>query len=157
MVRGPTNGVRQRLSGKIAVYFVKKERETEMKKGKLTIMFLAVLGCSLILAGCDGGEKEKDEAIAEAAEARANLAKAQVALAKTEKEKDNLKSELAAAIEARAKLQEQVSELAKGRDEAVAKAKIAEEQVEIGEKGNTCVLTKSEWETLKQKILNKEI
>ena len=30
MVRGPTNGVRQRLSGKTAVYFVKKERETEM-------------------------------------------------------------------------------------------------------------------------------
>ncbi len=35
--------------------------------------------------------------------------------------------------------------------------KIDEEQVEIGEKGNTCVLTKSEWETLKQKILNREI
>ncbi len=35
--------------------------------------------------------------------------------------------------------------------------KIDEEHVEIGEKGNICVLTRSEWEVLKQKILNKEI
>ncbi len=35
--------------------------------------------------------------------------------------------------------------------------KIADEHIEIGEKGNVCVLTKSEWETLKQKILNREI
>lgn len=35
--------------------------------------------------------------------------------------------------------------------------KIDEEHVEIGEKDNICVLTKSEWETLKQKILNREI
>ena len=35
--------------------------------------------------------------------------------------------------------------------------KIAEERVEIGEKDNVCVLTKSEWKTLKQKILNREI
>ncbi len=35
--------------------------------------------------------------------------------------------------------------------------KIDDERVEIGEKGNSCVLTKSEWETLKQKILNKEV
>lgn len=35
--------------------------------------------------------------------------------------------------------------------------KIDDKRVEIGEKGNTCVLTKSEWQTLKQKILNGEI
>ena len=35
--------------------------------------------------------------------------------------------------------------------------KIDNERVEIGEKGNVCVLAKSEWETLKQKILNGEI
>ncbi len=35
--------------------------------------------------------------------------------------------------------------------------KIDDEHVEIGEKDNVCVLTKSEWETLKQKILNREI
>ena len=35
--------------------------------------------------------------------------------------------------------------------------KIDEEHVEIGEKDNTCILTKSEWEALKQKILDGEI
>ncbi len=35
--------------------------------------------------------------------------------------------------------------------------KIADEHVEIGEQDNVCVLTKSEWEVLKQKILNREI
>ena len=35
--------------------------------------------------------------------------------------------------------------------------KIDEKHVEIGEKDNVCVLTGSEWETLKQKILDKEI
>ena len=35
--------------------------------------------------------------------------------------------------------------------------KITDEYVEIGEKDNTCVLTKAQWETLKEKILKKEI
>ncbi len=35
--------------------------------------------------------------------------------------------------------------------------KIADEHVEIGEKDNVCVLTKSQWETLKEKIINKEV
>ncbi len=35
--------------------------------------------------------------------------------------------------------------------------RIKEKQVEIGEKANTCVLTKAQWETLKEKILNKEL
>jgi hypothetical protein len=35
--------------------------------------------------------------------------------------------------------------------------KLAEDHVEIGEDGNLCVLTQSEWETLKTKILNKEL
>ncbi len=35
--------------------------------------------------------------------------------------------------------------------------KIADEYVKIGEKDNICVLTKSEWEILKQKIVNKKI
>ncbi|MBI4267883.1 MAG: hypothetical protein HY662_03755 [Chloroflexi bacterium] len=35
--------------------------------------------------------------------------------------------------------------------------KIDDEHVEIGEKGNLCVLTKDEWETLKQIILSGEI
>jgi hypothetical protein len=35
--------------------------------------------------------------------------------------------------------------------------KITDAQVEIGEKGNSCVLTKEQWETLKDKILKKEL
>jgi len=35
--------------------------------------------------------------------------------------------------------------------------KVADDHVEIGEKGNLCVLTSEEWGTLKSKILSKEI
>jgi len=35
--------------------------------------------------------------------------------------------------------------------------KVTKARVKIGEKGNTCILTKPEWETLKGKILNKEL
>lgn len=35
--------------------------------------------------------------------------------------------------------------------------KITGTQVEIGEKDNTCVLTREQWEVLKEKILKKEI
>ena len=35
--------------------------------------------------------------------------------------------------------------------------KITDIQVEIGEKDNTCVLTKEQWGVLKEKILKKEI
>jgi hypothetical protein len=36
-------------------------------------------------------------------------------------------------------------------------AKLGDDRVEIGEEGNLCVLTTEEWETLKSKILSKEI
>jgi hypothetical protein len=35
--------------------------------------------------------------------------------------------------------------------------KITDSHVEIGEKDNTCVLTMTEWEILKEKILNEEL
>jgi hypothetical protein len=35
--------------------------------------------------------------------------------------------------------------------------KLGDERVEIGEPGNLCVLTTAEWETLKSKIINKEL
>ncbi len=35
--------------------------------------------------------------------------------------------------------------------------KITDERVEIGERDNTCVLTKEQWETLREKILNKDL
>jgi hypothetical protein len=44
-----------------------------------------------------------------------------------------------------------------GKDSCCPVVKIADERIEIGEQGNLCVLTKSEWETLKQKVLSREI
>ncbi len=41
--------------------------------------------------------------------------------------------------------------------EACPVVRITDERVEIGEENNICILTKSEWETLKQKILDREI
>ena len=35
--------------------------------------------------------------------------------------------------------------------------RVTDAEVEIGEKGNSCVLTKEQWETLKDKILKKEL
>ena len=35
--------------------------------------------------------------------------------------------------------------------------KIDNDRVEIGEAGNLCVLSRREWEVLKQKILDKEV
>ncbi|MBI4186363.1 MAG: hypothetical protein HY530_02510 [Chloroflexi bacterium] len=35
--------------------------------------------------------------------------------------------------------------------------KIADDRVEVGEEGNLCVLTRQEWEALKQKVLSGEI
>ena len=35
--------------------------------------------------------------------------------------------------------------------------KITETQVEICEKDNLCVLTREQWETLKEKVLSKEL
>ena len=35
--------------------------------------------------------------------------------------------------------------------------KITKARVEIGEKNNTCILTKAQWQVLKEKILKKEL
>jgi hypothetical protein len=35
--------------------------------------------------------------------------------------------------------------------------KLMDDKVEIGEKGTICVLTMEQWESLKKKILNKEL
>jgi hypothetical protein len=44
-----------------------------------------------------------------------------------------------------------------GQDSCCPVVKIADEHVEIGEKDNVCVLAKSEWEALREKILSREI
>jgi len=43
------------------------------------------------------------------------------------------------------------------KDSCCPVIKITGERVEIGEKDNVCVLTKSEWEALKEKIMNGEV
>jgi hypothetical protein len=35
--------------------------------------------------------------------------------------------------------------------------RVADDHIEIGEEGNLCVLTSEQWETLKSKILSKDI
>jgi hypothetical protein len=35
--------------------------------------------------------------------------------------------------------------------------KITDDKIEIGEKGNLCVLTREQWEAFKAKIINKEL
>ncbi len=44
-----------------------------------------------------------------------------------------------------------------GQDSCCPVVKLTDKHVEIGEKDNLCVLTKTEWETLKTKIINKEV
>jgi len=118
----------QELSAERTVHVMKKERNTKMTRLGFTLTFLTVVCCSLFLGGCDRGKEQ--EALAEAAAARAALAKAQVAFAKSEKERNILQSELDAVIEERDNLQEQVKELTKERDEAVNKAKAAQTATE---------------------------
>jgi len=43
------------------------------------------------------------------------------------------------------------------KDSCCPVVKITDKKVEIGEKGNSCVLTKEQWEMLKEKILKKEL
>ncbi len=44
-----------------------------------------------------------------------------------------------------------------GQDSCCPVIKIDDDRVEIGEKDNICVLTHSEWEALREKILDREI
>ena len=43
------------------------------------------------------------------------------------------------------------------KDSCCPVVKIMDTKVEIGEKDNTCILTKEQWEALKEKILRKEL
>ncbi len=44
-----------------------------------------------------------------------------------------------------------------GGDSCCPVVRITDEHVEIGEKDNTCVLTREQWETLKEKIVAGEV
>ncbi len=72
-------------------------------------------------SGCDSREEEKYAAIVEAAQGRAALAATQVSLARAEREKELLASELGRLIEEREKLVSEVNEVKSERDAAVAR------------------------------------
>lgn len=44
-----------------------------------------------------------------------------------------------------------------GKDSCCPVVKIEDDHIEIGEKGNICVLTKDEWEILRQKVIDGEL
>ena len=105
----------------------------------LILIFLAIFLCSLLsLTGCKDAERE--QAVAEAAEAKEGLIKVKADLAKIMSERDSLKLELTAVTDARDKLQaavdhaknikEQLSGLTEERDTAIAKATEAQSIVE---------------------------
>jgi uncharacterized coiled-coil DUF342 family protein len=106
-------------------------------KQKLIIIFLSVLLCSWFgLTSCK--DTEKEEAVAEAAAAKAELTKITAALASIMSERDNLKLELATVIEARdtmvdqaKNIKEQLAGLTEERDAAIAKVTEINSVVEI--------------------------
>lgn len=108
-------------------------------KIKLTIILLAILLCtSLTLTGCKDTEKEKAPANVEAA--KAELAKVKTDFAQITSERNNLKLELDAVIEARDKLQAaadqtmnikaQLDQIIRERDSATAKLTDAQAMVQ---------------------------
>jgi tRNA G10 N-methylase Trm11 len=90
------------LSREREIHFVRKKRNTKMKKLGLSITFLTVVVCSLFPGGCDRSEEQQAHA----------------------------KAELATVIQDRNRLQEQVSELAKERDEAIRKGTTPQTEIE---------------------------
>jgi SAM-dependent methyltransferase len=99
-------------SGGVAGQELLRERTFHFMKGKehmtklgFTLTFLAVASCSLFLGGCDRGKEQQGLEPAE-------------------------KAELAAVIRDRNRLQKQVTELAKERDDAVKKEKTARTKIE---------------------------
>ena len=111
---------------------------TKLKKN-LALMFLSILLCSLFsLAGCK--DTGKEEAVAEAAAAKAELTKIKANLASIMSERDDLKLKLTVVTDARDKLQamvgqatnikEQLAGLTQERDTAIAKATSAQTMVE---------------------------
>lgn len=100
-----------------------------MIKWKRIPTFLFTFACLLTLIGCDDIEKQK--ALAEADQAKAQVAKLQDTLDKTQSEKDNFKAgvtklsdslreaeaKLADVVQARDNLKDQISEITTSRDE----------------------------------------
>ena len=128
-----------------------------MTKKKLTIKFLILLLCSLVLAGCDNSVEERDKAVAEAEKAKTELAQVKAELEETQSERDELKenlatvsenwekanSELTAVTQAHDDLLEQVNELTDERDSAIDQAKDPKATIEKNKDGDISELV--EW------------
>ena len=84
------------------------------------LRFLAVLACLLVPIGCE--DKDKKEALTEAAEAKILLAKVKADLSKAKSQIADLEEELEAIKEIHDELQRQVKQLAGERDTAIAVA-----------------------------------
>jgi chromosome segregation ATPase len=98
-----------------------------MARNVRTLGFLAVLICASALAGCK--DKQKEEALAEAEQARVSLTKVKGDLARTRRELADLKEELAAVKENRDELHTQVEQLIEERGGAIAAAEKTQETV----------------------------
>ena len=112
-----------------------------MNEKKATVKFLCLLGCLLVLTGCDRSSEERDKAIAkadkaiaEAEQVKAELARVEDALGETQSERDSLEetiaevseklenanSQLIASLQAQEQWQAKFDELAKQHDDAIA-------------------------------------
>jgi len=128
-----------------------------MTKAKLILNLTTLLICLVVVNGCGRSAKERGKAVAEAEKAKAELAEVKVLLSKAQRERDELKEEMAgiseeweqdrsklAASVARAEgeFQDMVDRLTRERDIAIARAKTAEASV----KGlNNKIRELSEW------------
>ena len=145
-----------------------------MNERKATAKFLCLLGCLLILAGCDRSAKKRDKAVSEAADAKAELTEVKADLEKTKSERDKLKESMAgftdALEDAKSKLtnmmqiqedlEQQVVELTKQRDTAFVKLQDTQAMVttlrsQLGEKAteiNKLTQWNSEWQAVVQEL-----
>lgn len=98
-----------------------------MARALQTVGFLVVLACAVVVAGCK--DREREEALLEAEEARMSLVKVQAALTRAKREVADLKEELLAVKETRRELQTQVDQIIKEHGTAVAEAGNAEERI----------------------------
>lgn len=128
-----------------------------MTKAKLILNLTTLLICLVVVNGCGHSAKERDKAVAEAKKAKAELAEVKALLSKAQRERDELKEEmagiseeweqdkskLAASVEqSEGELQDMVDRLTQERDIAIARAKTAEAAVK---RLNNEVRELSEW------------
>jgi uncharacterized coiled-coil DUF342 family protein len=95
--------------------------------GKVWTLGFPALVCALVLGGCK--DKGKQEALAEAQEARTSLAKVKGDLARARRELADLKEELAAVKDTRDELHAQVERLIAERGGAIATTEKTQETV----------------------------